>query len=234
MLPRYIAFKKSNLNYYCVFENVLTSEDRCIKLIPRMTNDLAINRLEHRPHDINIEVKKHYIRRTLRSAPFYKDYVFRPSYTGYEFMMVHDYETYYVPVLEIPDEKLLGERWGSSHLDYMFGFQASSDEIQEIKNSLSQLDSGSIVNYDLDKRSLISLVDRPLVHLPDYVIRGWLKQAVLSETCPISHDRMHIDDICSTPCYHVMSYSNARTWILSAHSCPVCRKSCTVDSLIRP
>ena len=233
MLPRYVAFKKSNLNYYCVFENVLTSKDRCIKLIPRMTNELVVSRLEHRPHDINIEVKKFHIRRTLRSAPFYKDYVFEPSYTGYEFMMVHDYETYYVPVLAIQDEKLLGERWGTSHIDYMFGFQASSDEIQEIKKTLYDENNLHIVNYILGVRNLISLVDRHVVRPPDYVISGWLKYAALSETCPISHDSMTMDDICSTPCYHVMSYSNACTWILSAQSCPVCRKSCDVHSLIR-
>lgn len=236
MLPRYVAFKKSTLNYYSVFENVPSNTVRdiqSIKLIPMMTKNLDISRLEYRAHDINVQVNKYYLRRTTRSAPFYKDHLFNPCYTGYEFMMIHDYETYYVPVLQTPDERHLGERWNRSHSDYMFAFEAGSDEIQEIKNSLTEENRAVIVNYDLiGGRTLIRLVDAKQV--PDYVVKGWLKNAVHAETCPISHDSMTLDDICSTPCYHVMTYSAAFRWISESKSCPVCRKSCGVDSLIRP
>jgi hypothetical protein len=236
MLPRYIAFKKSTLNYYSVFENVPSNNVKgaqCIKLVPKMTKDLNINRLEYRVYDINIQAHKCYLRRSTRSSPFYKDHMFNLSYTGYEFMMVHDYETYYVPVLQTPDEKLLGERWNGSHSDYMFAFEGGSDEIQKIKDSLSEENRTTIVNYDMTGgRTLVRLVDRK--QLPDYVIKGWLKNAVQTETCPISHDSMTLDDICSTPCYHVMTYSAAFRWISDSKSCPVCRKSCVIGSLIRP
>ena len=236
MLPRYVAFKKSTLNYYSVFENIPSNSVRgvqSIKLIPKMTKDLNISRFEYRSHDINVHVNKCYIRRATRSEPFYKDHLFNPCYTGYEFMIVYDYETYYVPVLQTPDEKILGERWNGSHSDYMFAFEAGSDEIQEIKNSLTKENRTVIVNYDLIAgRTLIRLVD--VKQVPDYVVKGWLKNAVHVENCPISHDSMTLDDICSTPCYHAMTYSAAFRWISDSKSCPVCRKSCDVDSLIRP
>jgi hypothetical protein len=228
MLPRYIAFKKPNLNYYCVFENVLVGESagvRSIKLVPKATSDLEINRLEYRAQDIHIKIDKYYIRRTLRSAPFYKNYSFKPSYTGYELRLVYDYEEYYVPVLDIADDKHLGERWHGSHGDYMFSFEADDGDIHNIKDTIG---IASIVNYIGGERIVTGI---PVV--PKHVIKGWLKNCLATEVCPISLDQLTIDDICATPCYHAMSYINSSEWIRENSSCPVCRKACSVGDLIR-
>jgi hypothetical protein len=234
MLPRYIAFKKSNLNYYCVFENVLVGEEnsvKSIKLVPKATSDLEINRLEYRAQDIHIKINKYYIRRTLRSAPFYKDYSFKPSYTGYELRLVYDYDEYYVPVLNMDDDKHLGERWYGSHGDYMFSFEADDGDIHNIKDTLG---IASIVNYIGGVRIVTEEAAIPVVPVvPKHVIKGWLKNCLATEVCPISLDQMTTDDICATPCYHAMSYRSGSEWIRENSSCPVCRKACSVGDLIR-
>jgi hypothetical protein len=237
MLPRYIAFKKPNLNYYCVFENVLAGESagvRSIKLVPMSTSRIKFNRLEYRAQDIHIKIDKYYIRRTLRSAPFYKDHSFKPSYRGFELRMIYDYEDYYVPVLDLADDKHLGDRWYNSHGDYMFSFEADDGDLDSIR-----LINGDnpIVNYVEGERRISVVQGNPVVQgipvLPSHVINGWLKNCAATEVCPITLDQMTVDDICATPCYHSMSYSSGLEWIRENSSCPVCRKACVVGDLIR-
>jgi hypothetical protein len=234
MLPRYIAFKKPNLNYYCVFENVLAGEAagvRSIKLVPMATSRIKVVRLIYRPQDIHIKIDKYYIRRTLRSAPFYKDHSFKPSYSGYKLIMLYDYEEYYIPILDLADDKYLGDRWHNSHGDYMFSFEADDGDIHNIKDTLGSL---SIINYIGGERIAIEDETKPILSvLPKHVINGWLKNAVTSEVCPISLDQLTLDDICATPCYHAMSYRSGLEWIRNNSSCPVCRKACAVGDLIR-
>ena len=231
MLPRYIAFKKPNLNYYCVFENVLAGEAagvRSIKLVPMVTSRMKFNRLIYRPQDIYIKIDKYYIRRTLRSAPFYKDHSFKTSYTGYKLIMLYDYEDYYIPILDLADDKHLGDRWYNSHSEYMFSFEADDDDLDSIR--IANGDK-PIVNYIDGERKIAVIKDNPV--LPNHVINGWLKNCAATEVCPISLDAMTVDDICATPCYHPMSYSSGSEWIRDNSSCPVCRKACVVEDLIR-
>jgi hypothetical protein len=167
----------------------------------------------------------------LRSAPFYKDYSFKPSYRGYELRLVYDYEDYYVPVLDLADDKHLGDRWYNSHGDYMFSFEADDEDLDSIR-----VVNGDkpIVNYIGGERTITVVQDIPVLPVvPKHVIKGWLKNCLATEVCPISLDQMTINDICATPCYHAMSYINGSEWIRENSSCPVCRKACTVGDLIR-
>ena len=135
------------------------------------------------------------------------------------------------------DDKHLGERWYNSHGDYMFGFEADDGDIHNIKDTLG---IASIVNYIGGARIVTVAQGNPILPVlhvlpvvPKHVIKGWLKNCLAAEVCPISLDQMSVNDICATPCYHAMSYSSGSEWIRENSSCPVCRKSCLVGDLIR-
>lgn len=68
--------------------------------------------------------------------------------------------------------------------------------------------------------------------LPQHIVNSYI-QSLLDkhEVCPITMEPFAQDSVVITPCGHAVSQDAAVHWIQDAHSCPVCRKACTIASL---
>lgn len=70
--------------------------------------------------------------------------------------------------------------------------------------------------------------------LPQHLINIILEAAIEKEsTCPISFDPLTKTSVRLTPCGHLVSHLAVERWLLSAHSCPVCRQELEVSALMK-
>jgi hypothetical protein len=68
--------------------------------------------------------------------------------------------------------------------------------------------------------------------LPQHIVNSYIQTLLQAgETCPISMEPLTQESSVITPCGHAVSKDAAVHWIQGAHSCPVCRKACTIASL---
>jgi hypothetical protein len=239
MLYRYVAFKKENLNLYCIFEVIPSDVEnglQSIRLIPKLVKGYEIKKLSYEINNNIIEPC--YLKRVSRKAPFYNIFLFNPEHTGYKFKMKFNYVNYSVPV--IASAPYLGSRWSENAIEYLFAFDANETDINEIQNieCVSKSDKDVIINF---KNDGITIIDMGLTDptelnnsftTPNYVVKGWLKNSI-NEKCPITLAELTAQNICATPCFHAISHEAAVEWISSNNSCPVCRKECSISKLIR-
>jgi hypothetical protein len=74
----------------------------------------------------------------------------------------------------------------------------------------------------------------PVAAIPKHIARLVIMDAVAkNEDCPVSMEPLTAETATITPCGHVVSRHAAEHWMLSAHSCPVCRAPCSVEQLQR-
>jgi hypothetical protein len=72
----------------------------------------------------------------------------------------------------------------------------------------------------------------PIVSMPQHIVNAYIDTLIQrNEACPISMNPLTRETACLTPCGHVASHHEATRWIQDAHSCPVCRSSCSVGNL---
>ena len=236
MLPKYVAFKKDNLNLYSIFEVVPSDVEiglPSIRLIPKLVKNLEINNMSYESNNDIIE--SYYVKRNTRKAPFFNLSFYYPSYTGYNFRMKYKYVNYNVPVITPP--QYLGSRWSENMIEYLFAYDATDRDMRYIRNIeyANKKNDDEIINFKNNERSVITMIytgNSAISLMQDYVIRGWLKSSI-NERCPITLTEFTADNICSTPCFHAISYDAAVEWISSKNNCPVCRNECRVSQLIK-
>jgi len=236
MLPKYVAFKKENLNLYSIFEAVPSDFENgllSVRFIPKVVKNLEIGSLIYQINNNILDTC--YVKRITRKAPFFNITLFQPSYTGYTFRMKYNYVNYNVPVITSPP--YLGSRWSENIIEYMFAFDATENDIGDIRNIeyAGKNNKDQIVNFKNGGSTTISMGHTDPMEscsMPNYVIKGWLKNCI-NETCPITLTELNARNICATPCFHAISHEAAIKWISSNNSCPVCRKKCGISQLIK-
>lgn len=141
--------------------------------------------------------------------------------------------------------RVLGNRYIANSGNYFCSWNPSSEEKSAIRTYIGDhIDNLTV--FSVQGRSSIpitsieriesAVVAAPVVTcVPRHVLDGFLESVIRrGETCPISMEPIRIDDCCVTPCFHVIAYDSAATWIRMHNSCPVCRAACHVSQLHRP
>jgi hypothetical protein len=68
--------------------------------------------------------------------------------------------------------------------------------------------------------------------LPQHIVNAYIDDIIRKrEECPIEMTHLTRENAALTPCGHAVQQSAGTRWILSAHSCPVCRLQCSPDQL---
>ena len=234
MLPKYVAFKKENLNLYSIFEVIPSDIENgllSVRFIPKVVKNLEVYSFIYEINN-NI-IDSCYVKRITRKAPFFKNTFFQPSYTGHKFKVRYNYVNYNVPVISPPT--YLGSRWSENMIEYLFAFDATDNDIDDIRNIEypGKNNKDYIVNFKNSGSTMINMGNTDARDLtPNYVVKGWLKNCI-NENCPITLAELTAQNICATPCFHAISHEAAVEWISSNNNCPVCRKECGISELIR-
>lgn len=85
--------------------------------------------------------------------------------------------------------------------------------------------SGSYVNNQIKEHPAIPPVQK---RVADIVIAHAIQS---KESCPITMEPIDSASACVSPCYHSFQAEAIRTWLSTNFTCPVCRESCTADTL---
>lgn len=87
--------------------------------------------------------------------------------------------------------------------------------------------SGSYVNNQIKDHPAIPPVQK---RVADIMISAAIQS---KESCPITMEPIDSASICVSPCYHSFQAEAIRTWLSTNSTCPVCRESCTADTVVR-
>ena len=234
MLSKYIAFQKGTYNYYMFYESVhvdVRGNTQIYRLIPIRPDKFVIKGLVHTQNTDSVP-GMFQVRKTIRNPPNYRDGHFSPINIGLEFTIKILNTEYKVPIIKclaLQVEFCLGKRYEITDPVYFVTWCATDSELQRIRDNLHYTD---IISYDLSGRirNLIN-ISPSTITLPTHVINGWIENACRTEMCPITMEPLTIRNVCSTPCYHLISYDAAVAWINDKHNCPVCRSNCEIAML---
>lgn len=255
MLPTYVAFKK-NYNYYYICETVPSGTEnnmQIYRLIPKANDTFTVTSISERN---NYEEQRVLIQRTTRTAPYRHNYRVTFEDEGKELVLINETNNiYYVPILKGRNtENFLGKRWSEVNTDYFFSINADNRDISILIDTLINIGKRGkqLINFGPNSREVHQIgVQRPSNllqenvqgnmqqnvqqrELPNFVIRGWLLNTIREEgQCPITFETLTRDNTAFTPCYHIISYNAAETWLAEHHTCPVCRERCELNSLTR-
>ena len=235
MLSRYVAFQKDNYNYYMIYESVhvdARGNSQIYRLVPIRPDKFVIKRLLN-TQDTGPIPGEFRVRKTIRNAPHYRDGYFNPIKTGWEFTINILNNNCVVPIIKCPQLQqgfCLGNRYEITDPVYFVTWCAGESEIGRIQRNFNY---SNIISYNLSGRILpISTpISTPTSTIPTHVLNGWIENACRTELCPITMDALTMENVCSTPCYHLISYDAAVAWINDKHNCPVCRADCEIAML---
>ena len=234
MLSRYVAFQKDTYNYYIIYESVhvdARGNSQIYRLVPMRPDKFVIKRLVHTQNTDSVPGEFR-VRKTTRGVPNYKDEHFNPINVGWDFNIKILNTEYKVPIIKClswETEFCLGNRFIRTDPIYFVTWCATDSDMERIRKDFHHT---NIISYDLSGR--ISNTTRPTTStLPTHVINGWIENACRTEMCPITMEPLTMGNVCSTPCYHLISYDTAVAWINEKHNCPVCRGNCEIAMLHR-
>ena len=243
MYPRYIALKKDNLNYYMIFETIFLGEEgmEVYKIIPKHTSFLNIHSVEHGTNQ-TFTFNPSLVKRTTRRTPNFINVQCNPQWTGSIINSIISTQRYIIPLISLTIREMnlcIGNRWKDNNPDYLFAIEPTVDEINTIKNYVN-FDSYignantnySIIAFQNRICTRIPFNDSVRNTVPTYIIKGWLENSIRNSVqCPITHEILTQESICSTPCFHILDYTAACNWISEHGTCPVCRTACILDRL---
>jgi hypothetical protein len=231
-----MAFQKDHYNYYMIYESVhidARGNSQIYRLVPIRPDKFVIKRLLN-TQDTGPIPGEFRVRKTIRNAPNYRDGYFNPIKTGWEFTIKILNTNFEVPIIKCSQWQqgfCLGNRYEITDPVYFVTWCADDSEIERIRNGFQYT---NIISYDLSGRITSPLTIIPLPStstFPTHVLNGWIENACRTELCPITMDALTMENVCSTPCYHLISYDAAVAWINEKHNCPVCRGNCEINML---
>jgi len=230
-----MAFQKDTYNYYMIYESVhvdARGNNQIYRLVPVRPDRFVIKRLYNTQNTDSVPGDFR-VRKTTRGAPNYRDEKFNPINVGWEFTIKILNTEYTVPIIKCPYIETvfcLGNRFIRTDPIYFVTWCATESDLQRIRD---KFDYSNIISYDLSGRILNTNTTTNTTTLPTHVLNGWIENACKTEMCPITMDPLTMGNVCSTPCYHLISYDAAVAWINEKHNCPVCRTICETGMLYR-
>jgi hypothetical protein len=253
ILPKYIAVNKQGLNFTILYETtrVDTHDGKVVySLRPVATSEYAINDVAATSNEFNSNM---FVRRTVKidnSQTNHHDYPISmvSSDLSYVVKILSTNVVSHAPCVRVGRgnvNRVLGNRYTSNMSSYFFSWDPTNEQKSAIRTYIGDhIDTLTV--FTLQERvsvpiTSIERIDAPVVappvvtSVPRHVLDGFLESVIRrGEVCPISMEPIAIDDCCVTPCFHVISYDSAATWIRMHNSCPVCRTACDVSHLHRP
>ena len=116
-------------------------------------------------------------------------------------------------------------------------------ELREMAHAVSQLTDHTTIEHRIANDILIRLNEngtrevtvvpsKDITKIPQHIVNSYIEGLVAKvETCPITMNPLEKLTTCLTPCGHALDMPSAKCWISSENSCPVCRHSCSLESL---